>query len=121
MTKIAIIGAGSAVFSQQMIVDALSISGLESGEFALIDIDPVRLERSHELAELTVKKSGKNFSVRSSTKRNELLPGTDFVINTIEVSGLETVKFDFEIPKKFGVDACIGDTVGPGGDRKSVV
>jgi alpha-galactosidase len=118
MTKIAIIGAGSAVFSQQMIVDALSISGLESGEFALIDIDPVRLERSHELAELTVKKSGKNFSVRSSTKRNELLPGTDFVINTIEVSGLETVKFDFEIPKKFGVDACIGDTVGPGGLMK---
>jgi alpha-galactosidase len=118
MTKIAIIGAGSAVFSQQMIVDALSISGLESGEFALIDIDPVRLERSHELAELSVKKSGKKFSVRSSTKRNELLSGTDFVINTIEVSGLETVKFDFEIPKKFGVDACIGDTVGPGGLMK---
>jgi alpha-galactosidase len=68
MTKIAIIGAGSAVFSQQMIVDALSIPGLESGEFGLIDIDPVRLERSHELAELTVKKSGKNFSLEHETQ-----------------------------------------------------
>jgi alpha-galactosidase len=69
MTKIAIIGAGSAVFPQQMIVDALPIPGLESGEFALIDIDPERLERSHELVELIIKKSGKNFSVCSSTKR----------------------------------------------------
>ncbi len=118
MTKIVIIGAGSAVFAQQMIVDALCIDGLQTGEFALVDIDPVRLEQAHEIAELTVKRSGKNFSVRSSTNRAELLPGADFVINTIEVSGLETVRFDNDIPLKYGVDQCIGDTVGPGGLMK---
>ena len=118
MTRIAIIGAGSAVFAQQMIKDVLSIPGLNAGEFALIDIDPVRLERAHELAELTVKRSGKPFSVRSSTRRAELLPDVDFVINTIEVSGLETVRFDDDIPLKYGVDQCIGDTIGPGGLMK---
>jgi alpha-galactosidase len=118
MTKIAIVGAGSAVFAQQMIVDILAIPGLESGEFALIDIDPVRLELSHRIAELTIKRSGKNFSVRASTNRVELLPNTDFVINTIEVSGLETVRFDNDIPLKYGVDQCIGDTAGPGGLMK---
>ena len=118
MTRIAIIGAGSAVFAQQMIVDALSIPGLETGEFLLVDIDPVRLERAHELAELTVKRSGKRFGVHASTNRAELLPGVDFVINTIEVSGLETVRFDYEIPLKYGVDQCIGDTIGPGGLMK---
>ncbi len=118
MTKIAIIGAGSAVFAQQMIQDVLLIPGLETGEFALIDIDPVRLELAHEIAERTVAKSGKRFTVQSNTDRQTLLPGTDFVINTIEVSGLETVRFDYDIPFKYGVDQCIGDTIGPGGLMK---
>ncbi len=118
MTKIAIIGAGSAVFAQQMIVDILNIEGLNQGEFALIDIDPVRLAQSHEIAELTVKRFNKNFTVHSSTNRLDLLPNTDFVINTIEVSGLETVRFDNDIPLKYGVDQCIGDTAGPGGLMK---
>jgi alpha-galactosidase len=118
MTKIAIIGAGSAVFAQQMITDVLAIQGLDAGEFALIDIDPVRLALGHELAELTVKRSGKAFSVTSSTDRRTLLPGTDFVINTIEVSGLQNVRHDYDIPMKYGVDQCIGDTTGPGGVMK---
>ena len=54
MTKIVILGAGSAVFAQQMVTDVLCIEGLEMGEFALVDIDPVRLELAHQLAELAV-------------------------------------------------------------------
>ncbi|QFP75708.1 alpha-glucosidase/alpha-galactosidase [Deinococcus sp. AJ005] len=118
MTKIAIIGAGSAVFAQQMITDVLSIDGLEAGEFGLIDIDPLRLAQAHELAELTVARSGKPFTVTSSTDRLTTLPGTDFVINTIEVSGLGNVRHDYDIPMKYGVDQCIGDTTGPGGVMK---
>ena len=112
MTKIAIIGAGSAVFAQQMITDVLAIQGLDSGEFALIDLDQERLSLGHEL---TVKRSGKAFTVTSSTDRRTLLPGTDFVINTIEVSGLRNVQHDYDIPMKYGVDQCIGDTTGSGG------
>jgi alpha-galactosidase len=118
MTKIAIVGAGSAVFAQQMITDVLAIDGLDSGEFALIDIDAERLALGHELAELTVNRSGKAFTVASSTDRRTLLPGTDFVINTIEVSGLRNVQHDYDIPMKYGVDQCIGDTTGPGGVMK---
>lgn len=118
MTKITIIGAGSAVFAQQMITDVLAIDGLDSGEFALIDIDSERLELARELAELTVKRSGKPFTVRASTDRARLLPGTDFVINTIEVSGLRNVRHDYDIPLRYGVDQCIGDTTGPGGVMK---
>lgn len=118
MTKITIIGAGSAVFAQQMITDVLAIDGLDSGEFALIDIDSGRLDLARELAELTVKRSGKPFTVSASTDRTELLPGTDFVINTIEVSGLRNVQHDYDIPLRYGVDQCIGDTTGPGGVMK---
>lgn len=118
MTKIAIIGAGSAVFAQQMITDALAIRGLDSGEFALVDIDAGRLEAAQELAELTVKRSGKRFGVSAGTSRETALRDADFIINTIEVSGLENVKHDFDIPMKYGVNVCIGDTVGPGGLMK---
>lgn len=118
MTKIAIIGAGSAVFAQQMITDALAIQGLEQGEFALVDIDAQRLEAAQELAELTVKRSGKNFAVSASTGREAALKGADFIINTIEVSGLNNVRHDFDIPMRYGVNVCIGDTIGPGGLMK---
>lgn len=118
MTKIAIIGAGSAVFAQQMITDALAIEGLNSGEFALVDIDQPRLEAAQELAELTVKRSGKAFTVTASTGREAALRGADFVINTIEVSGLNNVQHDFNIPMRYGVNVCIGDTIGPGGLMK---
>ena len=118
MTKIAIVGAGSAVFAQQMITDVLAVAGLDGGEFALIDIDAGRLAQARRLAELTVRRSGRAFTVTSSTDRTELLPGTDFVINTIEVSGLRNVRHDYDIPLRYGVDQCIGDTTGPGGVMK---
>ena len=62
----------------------------------------------------------KNWKVRSSTERRDVLAGADFVINQIEVHGLDTVKLEFEIPLKYGVKQCIGDTLGPGGLFKTL-
>ena len=42
------------------------------------------------------------------------------MISTIEVAGLATVGFDYDIPLKYGVDQCIGDTIGPGGLFKAL-
>jgi alpha-galactosidase len=53
--------------------------------------------------------------VSASSERRDLLAGADYLINCIEVSGLDCVRFDNEIPARFGVDQCIGDTIGPGG------
>jgi alpha-galactosidase len=52
--------------------------------------------------------------------RRKLLPGADYIINTIEVSGVHTVKLDNDIPAKYGVGQCIGDTMGPGGLFKAL-
>ncbi len=115
MIKVAIIGAGSGVFSQRMIRDILTIEGIDGGEFALVDIDAPRLELSHKLAEITVKESGKPWTVVSSTERRDVLADCDYIISTIEVAGLANVRHDYDIPMKYGVDQCIGDTIGPGG------
>jgi len=115
MPKVALIGAGSAVFAQRMITDILAIDGLDTGMFALVDLDTERLELAHEVAEQTIASAGKPWTVQATTERRNVLPGCDYVINMIEVSGLANVHSDYAIPMKYGVDQCIADTIGPGG------
>ena len=113
--KVALVGAGSAVFAQRMITDILAIDGLDTGTFALVDLDTERLELAHEVAEQTITSAGKSWTVQATTERRNVLPGCDYVINMIEVGGLANVSSDYAIPLKYGVDQCIADTIGPGG------
>ena len=114
------VGAGSAVFARQLMTDILAVDGLDEGVFALVDIDATRLDLARRIAERLVELSGKRWSVRASTDRTEVLEGSDYVISSIEVAGLRHVRADYEIPKRYGVDQCIGDTIGPGGIFKAL-
>jgi len=114
------VGAGSAVFARQIITDVLAVEGLESGVFALVDIDSKRLELARRIAEKLVQQAGKKWKVEASTERRDVLAGTDFVVNSIEVAGLQNVRADYDIPLRYGVDQCIGDTIGPGGIFKAL-
>jgi len=118
--KITYIGAGSSVFAAQLIRDLVATPGLDGGTFALVDIDAERLDLSRRLTEKVIAVSHKDWQVVSSTQREELLPETDYLINSIEVAGLACVDYDYEIPLKYGVDQCIGDTIGPGGIFKAL-
>src|SRR5229473_3058554 len=119
MPKVTMVGAGSAVFARQIITDVLAVDGLDSGTFALVDIDAKRLELARAIAQRLVELSGKKWKVEASTDRTEVLAGTDYVVNSIEVAGLQNVRADYDIPMKYGVDQCIGDTIGPGGIFKA--
>jgi alpha-galactosidase len=120
MPQITILGAGSTVFARQLMTDILQINGLDEGCFALVDIDAERLELAHQIADKLITLSGKHWTVRTSTERRDLLPGTDFIINSIEVAGLANVRHDFDLPMKYGINQCIGDTIGPGGIFKAL-
>ncbi|MFE4571097.1 alpha-galactosidase [Paenibacillus chitinolyticus] len=119
MTKISIIGAGSA-FTQEITTDILLIEGIEGGTLALVDIDGERLEIARKLVARIIEKTGKKWNVIASTDRREVIGGSQFVINQIEVGGLQTVRYEYEIPLKYGVNQCIGDTLGPGGLFKTL-
>ena len=120
MPKVTIVGAGSAVFARQVITDILAVEGLDAGVFALVDIDAKRLELARAIAERLVELSGKRWRVEASTERGDVLHGTDYVVNSIEVAGLQNVRVDYDIPLRYGVDQCIGDTIGPGGIFKAL-
>jgi alpha-galactosidase len=117
---ITILGAGSTVFARQLITDILQIEGLDEGCFALVDIDAQRLELAQQIAGRLIALSGKNWRVRVSTERRDVLAGSDFIINSIEVAGLANVRYDFDLPMKYGINQCIGDTIGPGGIFKAL-
>jgi alpha-galactosidase len=95
--------------------DLLCTPRLERGTFCLVDIDAERLELARSIGERLVERSGRAWKVEASTDRTTVLPGCDYVVNTIEVAGLRNVRHDYDIPLKYGVDQCVGDTVGPGG------
>jgi alpha-galactosidase len=118
--RVTYVGAGSAVFARQLITDILSIEGLDGGTFALVDVDPGRLRVASRIAERLVARSGRDWEVVASTDRTEVLPGSDFVINSIEVAGRPNVGHDYDIPLRYGIDQCIGDTIGPGGIFKAL-
>ncbi|WP_018750241.1 alpha-glucosidase/alpha-galactosidase [Paenibacillus sanguinis] len=119
MTKISIIGAGSA-FTRDIAMDILMIDGLDGGTIALVDLDERRLELARRLVLQIVELTGKSWRVIASTDRREVIGESRFVINQIEVGGLETVRYEYEIPLKYGVNQCIGDTLGPGGLFKTL-
>src|SRR5579864_2756478 len=120
MPKVTFIGAGSAVFARQLITDILAVDGLDEGVFALVDIDSRRLSGARRIAERLIEVSGKRWRVEASTDRAGVLAGSDYVINSIEVAGLQNVRFDYDIPMRYGIDQCIGDTIGPGGIFKAL-
>jgi len=115
MPRIAIIGAGSAVFAQAMIRDSLSFPALADSTFALMDIDPEPLGYMETIARRMVQQGGHAARVEATTDRREALRGADYVIVAILVGGREPIAWDVDIPLKYGVDQCIGDTMGPGG------
>jgi alpha-galactosidase len=119
--KILILGAGS-FFTHIWIKDIVLIPEIEGGSFALVDINRDRLKLAYDVAKRVLQALGKDkvWEVKASTDRKELMSQTDYLINTIEVSGTDTVKYEYEIPKKYGVDQCVGDTIGPGGIMKAL-
>lgn len=119
--NVTMIGAGS-FFTASILRDVVLIPGNAGGELRLIDIDPNRLELSRRLMLKILEATDQStkWSVHASLNRRDLLKGTDYLINSIEVSGLECVRHDNDIPLQYGVSQCIGDTIGPGGLFKAL-
>lgn len=120
MTKIAFMGAGSTIFARNVLGDCMCRESLCSSDIALYDIDPQRLAESEYILNVLNKNINNNrakITVHAGVNnRKAALDGADFVVNAIQVGGYEpSTVIDFEIPKKYGLQQTIADTLGIGG------
>ena len=113
--KFAFIGAGSFGFTRELIRDILSFPALSNCTLALMDIDPERLDAIKRAVERIVEEGKYPAKVIATMDRVEALKGADGVITTILQGNCDVWQHDILIPKKYGVDTCVGDTRGPSG------
>jgi alpha-galactosidase len=115
MTTIAFVGAGSVVFTRQLLSDLFGFPELADATIALHDIDPDRLRTAEGIARQVAEQLGAKPTNTASADRRKALDGADFVINMVQVGGIAATRTDFVIPSRFGLRQTIGDTLGVGG------
>src|SRR3954466_14770463 len=117
MPKIAFVGAGSTVFTRNLVGDVLALPELaDTTTIALMDIDAERLAASELVTRHLVEARGAGARVEATLDRTAALDGADYVVTSFQVGGYEpSTVVDFEVPKRFGLRQTIGDTLGIGG------
>jgi len=120
VARITLIGAGSAVFTRNLCSDILLAPALQDSTICLMDVDAARLRASERLVRSIVDGRGLDARVEATTDRREAVRGADYVVTTFQQGGLDAYALDIEIPKRYGVEQCVGDTLGPGGVFRSL-
>ncbi len=115
MKKIAIIGAGSIVFCKTLVLDIMNTPSLRDARFALMAPSTRNTSQVEAFINKVIRKEGHPASVYVTTDRREALRDADYVILSFQIGGNEAFGLDCEIPLRYGVDSCIGDSMGPGG------
>jgi len=116
MAKVVIIGGGSLGFAGGLTRDILSYEETHGTEFEYVDIDPVRLDLGVQYAQRIIREGQyANASVRGTLDRRAALAGADYIIISILVGGYPAIASEIDIPMKYGINQCIGDTLTPGG------
>jgi alpha-galactosidase len=118
MPKIVIVGAGSQ-FGGKLSRDILALPELRDAHIVLCDIDRERLTLVTRYVQRIIDGHDLPARLSSTTERREALPDADFVVASISVGGPAYAGFpanvEVEIPRKFGVEQSVADTIGVGG------
>jgi len=115
MPKITIVGAGGYAFPLGMSRDVLSFPALQDSTICLYDIDASRVRRTARGVRGMVDMFKLPAKVQVTTEPEKAFKDADFCICTFQVGGIEAYGHDVNIPRKYGIDQCVGDTFGPGG------
>jgi alpha-galactosidase len=113
--KIAFIGAGSVVFTKNLLGDILAFPELHRAEIALHDIDADRLDTAAAMARYVAGVRGASPAITTHLDRRSALDGADYVLNMVQIGGHPSTLVDFELPARFGLRQTIADTLGIGG------
>lgn len=115
MRKITFIGAGSVIFTRNLVRDLMTFEAFQDATIALMDIDEEKLMYATKSVEKIIRSGNYPAKVISTTDRAKALENADGVLCTICVGDIHVWGKDMEIPMKYGVDYNIGDTRGVSG------
>ncbi len=113
--KIAMIGAGSVGFTRRLVQDILSVPELGDTHFAFHDLSEHNMDMVTQLCRRDIEANGLSATVTPTLNRREAVTDADYVLCMIRQGGLEAFASDIDIPLKYGVDQCVGDTLCAGG------
>lgn len=113
--KIAMIGAGSIGFTRKLMHDILAVPELVDTHFAFMDINENNLNMVAQLAQRDIDANRLPATISTHTDQRESIIDADYVICMIRQGGLDAFQLDIDIPLKYGIDQCVGDTLCAGG------
>jgi alpha-galactosidase len=113
--RIVISGAGGWVFPLELSRNILSFPALTGSTLVLFDIDSMAAERTHGFVRRMVDNAKVSAAVELARDLRTALRGADVVIAVFQVGGVEAYARDVLIPREYGIDQTVGDTLGPGG------
>jgi len=113
--KVAFIGAGSVGLTRRLFRDIMSVPELRDTRFSFTDINKRNLEMVVKLCQKDIRNNHLPAGLSATLDRRRAVADADYVINCTRIGGLEAYGLDIEIPLKYGIDQCVGDTLCPGG------
>jgi alpha-galactosidase len=113
--KVAFIGAGSIGFTRGLLRDLLTVEEFRNIEISFTDINEHNLNMVTKLCQRDIEENGLKIKIHATTDRREALKGAKYVFTVVRIGGLDAFKLDIDIPLKYGVDQCVGDTLCAGG------
>lgn len=113
--KVAFIGAGSIGFTRGLLKDLLSVDEFKGIRVAFTDISENNLDMVTKLCQRDIDANNLDIKIEATLDRREAVRDAKYVFNVVRIGGLDAYKLDIDIPLKYGVDQCVGDTICAGG------
>jgi alpha-galactosidase len=113
--RIAFIGAGSIGFTRKLVSDLLIVPEFADVELSFTDINRRNLDMVTELCRRDIAHNGLKTQIVATTNRRQALAGAKYVFCVVRIGGIAAFQHDVDIPLRYGVDQCVGDTLCAGG------
>lgn len=114
--KVAFIGAGSIGFTRKLVGDILTVPEFDGIDIACMDISERNLSMVERLVRRDIEANGRDgVRLTATLDRREAVSGARYVFCTARIGGLPAFATDIEVPLRYGIDQCVGDTLCAGG------
>jgi alpha-galactosidase len=113
--KIAVVGAGAVGWTRKLLRDLLTVPEFAHLHYSLTDISERNLDMAYQLCVRDVSENHLPTRIEKTMDRRRAFADADYVICAIRQGGLEAFATDIDIPLKYGIDQCVGDTICAGG------